>query len=425
MIRRADALLSRRPGVGVAAIVVVAFLARLTARLASGETEYRTGAYEFYREIAQTLSAGHGFCVEPGMQCAMRMPLYPAILAPFVAAGTEYPWLIALQAACGAGLVWVAWALARDLFGTRAGLAAAVLTAVSPYAVVHDTAMQETVLVNLLIGLSAPTLLWTHRGSDEDGGRTWGWLAAGTLLALAVMTTARVAFLLPAAGLWSVASARASWRGVLRQGLLLALPATLMLGLWVARNNAVVGAPVLTTESGESFWVANNEWTLDFLPDRSIDLAVTQSYERLSADVSGRLDALDGRDVERDRVLSALGWSFVAAHPGLVARRAASKVWFAARGTLSPARGGVSSLGYAVFFVPVHLMAALGLVRSWPRGWEYRLVPYLLAGFFFTTAIYWAHTSHKSVIDVLLFVSAAGAGSFSDAWPRHARTSSR
>ena len=285
--------------------------------------------------------------------------------------------------------------------------------------------MQETVFVNLLIGLSAPTLLWARRRSDEDGGRTWGWLAAGTLLALAVMTTARVAFLLPAAGLWSVASARASWRGVLRQGLLLALPATLMLGLWVARNNAVVGAPVLTTESGESFWVANNEWTLDFLPDRSIDLAVTQSYERLSADVSGRLDALDGRDVERDRVLSALGWSFVAAHPGLVARRAASKVWFAARGTLSPARGGVSSLGYAVFFVPVHLMAALGLVRSWPRGWEYRLVPYLLAGFFFTTAIYWAHTSHKSVIDVLLFVSAAGAGSFSDAWPRHARTSSR
>lgn len=237
-----------------------------------------------------------------------------------------------------------------------------------------------------------------------------------------MLTTARVALLLPAAGLWSVFSARASWRGALRQGLLLALPAALMLGAWVARNNAVVGAPVLTTESGESFWVANNEWTLDFLPNRSIDLAVTQSYERLSADVSARLDALEGRDVERDRVLSAFGWGYVATHPGLVARRAALKMWFAARGTLSPARGRVSSLGYAVFFVPVHLMAGLGLMRSWRRGWEYRLVPYLLAGFFVTTAIYWAHTSHKSLIDVWLFVYAAGA--VSAAWGRGRRTES-
>lgn len=143
----------------MAAVVVVAFVVRLTARLASGEAEYRTGAYEFYREIAQTWSAGHGFCIESGVQCAMRMPLYPAILAPFVAGGAEYPWLVVVQAACGAALVWVAWVLARDLFGTRTAVGAAVLTAVSPYAVVHDTAMQETVFVNLLIGLSVPALL--------------------------------------------------------------------------------------------------------------------------------------------------------------------------------------------------------------------------------------------------------------------------
>ncbi|MEQ1730286.1 MAG: glycosyltransferase family 39 protein [Vicinamibacterales bacterium] len=422
MIRRADALLARRPGVVMAAVVVLAFVARLTARLAGGEADYRTGAYEFYRQIAQALGAGLGFCVEPGVHCAMRMPLYPAILAPFVAAGAEFPWLVVVQAACGAALVGVAWVLAHDLFGARAGLAAAVLTAVSPYAVVHDTAMQETVFVNLLIALSVPALLRARRGSDSDGGNTWGWLASGTLLALAVLATARVALLLPAAGLWSVFSARASWRVALRQSLLLALPAALILGAWVVRNNAVVGAPVLTTESGESFWAANNEQTFDFLPDRSIDLAATQSYESLSADVSARLEALDGREVERDRVLSALGWAYVVSHPGLVARRAVLKMWFAARGTLSPARGPVQSLGYAVFFVPVHLMAGLGLIRSWRRGWEYRLVPSLLGGFFVTTAIYWAHTSHKSVIDVFLFVYAAGALSWVDAWRRPAHT---
>lgn len=422
MNRRVDALLARRPGAVLAVVMIAAFAARVIARLSSGEAEYRTGAYEFYREIARTLSAGHGFCVEPGVQCALRMPLYPAVLAPFVGAGAEYPWLVVVQAACGAALVWVAWLLARDLFGVHAAVAAAILTAVSPYAIVHDTAMQETVFVNLLIAVSVPVLLRARRGSDRDGGNAWTWLTSGTLLALAVLTTARVALLLPAAGLWSVFSARASWRVALRRGLLLALPAALMLGVWVVRNNAVVGALVLTTESGESFWAANNAWTFDFLPDRSIDLAVTRSYESLAPDELARLDAFDGREVERDRALSALGWTYVAAHPGRVARRAVLKMWFAARGTLSPARGRVPSLGYAVFFVPVHLMAGLGLIWSWRRGWQYRLVPYLLAGFFVTTAIYWAHTSHKSLIDVFLFVFAAGALSRTEA--RHHRAHS-
>ena len=49
------------------------------------------------------------------------------------------------------------------------------------------------------------------------------------------------------------------------------------------------------------------------------------------------------------------------------------------------------------------------------RHADHLLAPALLAAFAATTAVYWAHTSHKSVIDALLFVYAAGALA---AWPR-------
>lgn len=384
------------------ALLCLAFGLRLICRLRYGEANFLENGYGFYREIAQTFIDGGGLCWGANVRCAVRMPVYPMVIAPLLATGWLYPGLVILQAALGTALAWVAWALGRVLFDSRAALVAAAMTALNPYAVVHDTALQDSVLVNLLIASGVWLLL---RASRAEPGR--GDLLAGLALALAVLTTARVALILPFALLWVLLQNGRPTASSLTRTLLVALPAALLVGGWTVRNWVVVGAPVLTTESGESFWVANNAWTFEYLPNRSIDLAMGRSYESLSEAQQEALSDLDGHEVDADRLLARWGLDYVWAHPWQVTVHAARKVWVAASGQPSPSRPRPESVGYLAIFAPIHLLALVGCWRARRNGPRHLLVPLVLAGFFLTTALYWAHTSHKSVIDAFLIVYAA------------------
>ena len=414
--------LGRAHVVFVTACVLAAFAARLVVRLLDGPDGYRIGGYDFYLRIAQTWTEGFGLCVEPAVQCAQRMPLYPMMLAPFVATDSVYPALVVWQAALGALLVFTTWGLTRALFGNRAALVAVVLAAVNPYAVVHDTALQDTVLVNLLVAFGVLLLLHARQTTEESVAQAGYWLG-GAVLALAVLTTARVALLLPAAALWALASPGRLSSTALRNAVLITIPAAMLVGGWMARNWTLTGAPILTTESGESFWAANNAWTFEYLPDRSIDLAVTHAYGALRPEQGEVLHSLGGRDREADLFVGRLGWEWVRQHPVVAAWHAVRKAWMPVSARLSPVRSGYDAFGYAAFFMPVHLAACVGMVLTWRRGAVYRLMPVLILAFLGTTAIYWAHTSHKSLIDAFLFAYAAGAVSWMDGWRRRAGAS--
>ena len=82
-------------------------------------------------------------------------------------------------------------------------------------------------------------------------------------------------------------------------------------------------------------------------------------------------------------------------------------------------------VGYALVFVPVHVLAAIGMWRS-RRAWERHGPAYLLfLSFLATTAVFWALTSHKSYLDPLLFVYAASVVSsgMTRGVPRHSLSS--
>ena len=120
----------------------------------------------------------------------------------------------------------------------------------------------------------------------------------------------------------------------------------------------------------------------------------------------------------RDHLLARWGLEYMAGHPGQTARNGWRKIWVAISGQLSPARGPATDAVYALVYVPVHLLAAIGLWRS--RGdWQPHALVYLVfLSFFITTAIFWAHTSQKSCLDVFLFVYAA---SVLQTFPRRSR----
>ena len=384
----------------IAAVALGAVL-RLVIRLASGEDAFLTNGYTFYLDIARTAWAGDGLCYAPGESCALRMPLYPLLLAPLVAAGAVYPVMVIAQALMGGLLAWIAWWIGRELFSERVGMIGAFATALNPYAVLHDTALQDTALFNLLFAASIALLLRAARGHTA-----WPWLLAGVSLSLAILTSARIALLVPVAIAWVIVAAPGAWTTRARMALLVALPIVVMSGGWMARNWRLVGAPVLTTEGGEGLYFGNSPLTFLHFPERSIDLTAGE-IERLPAPARHALARLSGDDLAVDRLYRGWAIDYILANPLGTARGALSKVWVVVAAQLSPGREPLYQWGYRAWFLPLHLLAVVGAWRA--RGRGHLLIAGCLLAFALTTAVFWAHTSHKSYLDALIFIY-AGAG---------------
>jgi len=381
-----------------------AFALRLLVRQVLVARDPFQGRYDFYLSIASTFARGGGLCESPGQACALRLPLYPLLVSPFVAGDTASVGLTAVEAAIGAVLVYVTYRIGRELFNRATGLLAAAAVALSPYALVHDTALQDTVLLNTLVGTSVWLLLRLRRPSN---GITP--VLAGTALALTLLTTARTALIVPCAVGWTALCAGSSWPSRRRNTALVVLPLAILVGGWLARNARAVGAPVLTTESGESLWVANNAWTMSHFPSESIDLSARDSYASLTARERAILASAGDDEVAEDRILGQWGRDFIVAHPALTMRRAAIKVIVPLIAFLSPARRPPVEAGFAAVYLPLHVLAAIAAWRS-RFNWRPHLLPCAVLGAFLaTTAIFWAHTSHATLLDPLWCVYAASA----------------
>jgi Dolichyl-phosphate-mannose-protein mannosyltransferase len=386
----------------VLTLAIAAFGLRLIVRRGLVAFDPHQGGYDFYLSIARTFARGGGLCEEPGRACALRVPLYPLLVWPFATANGVSVGLTVVEAALGAALVYVTYRIGRELFNRSTGVLAAVAAAVSPYALVHDTALQDTVLLNALVGTSAWLLLTLRRPTSATRP-----VLAGTVMALALLTTARIAFVVPAVVVWAALRAGATWPSRVRNAVLVALPIVALVGGWVARNARVVGAPVLTTESGQSLWVANNAWTMNHLPSETIDLSVRDSYAALTPLERAELVTAGDDEVATDRIAGRWGRAFIAAHPLVFIQRAAVKMAVPLLAYLSPARGPWVEAGFAIVYLPIHVLAVIAAWRVRSR-WRSHSLPYtILAAFLVTTSVYWAHTSHATFLDPLWFVYSA------------------
>lgn len=388
------------------AIVVFAFAARLIYRLAQGEAAFLNHGYTFYRDLADSFLQGSGFCLEGGVDCAVRVPMYPLLVSAFLRVDWLYPGLPILQAAISASRCLISYGIATTLFDRRAGLIAAGLTALNPYSIAHSTALQDTSLFNLLMGLAIYLLLQSR---EVPRGLPFK-LAAGVVLGLATLTTVRLSVFLPLAVLWVAwpSSPDGPWR--LRQAAMVSIPVILLVGGWMARNWSVTGAPVLTTESGVSLWVANNPVTAEFLPDRSVDEIYDAAYARLPEERKVLL-ASAGSELVADRLLWQWALEYMRTNPGQTLIDMVRKVGWSFSGQLSPEREPFIQWSYAAYSVPLHVLAVLGWWRSRHnrKPLAHLLVGFLFVAFILTTAVFWSHTSHKSTLHMFLGIYAAFA----------------
>jgi 4-amino-4-deoxy-L-arabinose transferase-like glycosyltransferase len=290
------------------------------------------------------------------------------------------------------------------MFGDRVGLAAAALTAVYPYYVVHDTALQETSLFTLLTLLSMFLLLRAGRTGSRSFaiGAGLGFGAA----TLARVTVAPVAFFAPF-WLFLPIEGRTPWRGraiivCLCLGALLAT-----LSPWLIRSHRITGAWTLGTEFGAALWGSNNAETFHYYPRESIDLSRRAAFEALSAGEKAELAALSNDEIAVSNWYEQKGLAYIKTHPQDFFLHGLGKI-MAAFGWLPSPRGGAwRNMAYLVSYAPV---MAFGLWGMWldRRRWRMNMPIYwLFLSFAGITAILWGHTSHRAYLDVYWMIYAA------------------
>src|SRR5437773_8829104 len=98
----------------LAVLLGVAFLVRISVRVAFGETYFWTHSYIEYYDLAEYFVSGKGLCFDT--TCAFWPPLYPLFLALTVLGGKHYLLIVVPQAVLGAGTALCAFLLGRRLF---------------------------------------------------------------------------------------------------------------------------------------------------------------------------------------------------------------------------------------------------------------------------------------------------------------------
>jgi 4-amino-4-deoxy-L-arabinose transferase-like glycosyltransferase len=378
--------------IALALICVAAIAIRVTYRAYTGSADFWQYGYIFYYDIANNIVAGKGLFYNSGGY-AMRPPIYPSFLALTAIAGEHYMLIVIPQALFGTGTVICAFLIGNELFDQRTAILAALFTAFYPYYVVHDTALQETSMMTFFVACSVYLLLRAKRSQSLGS-----WLAAGAVLGLSVLIrTTMLPFALAAVAWIAVFGEGACRQRLLRASVVfLALAASV--GGWMGRNYIVVDRAVLSSEAGFQFWAAHNPQTFSHYPAGSIDRSVGVAFE-----------ALSGNELARSDWYLQRGLDYVQQNPDIALAAAVRKVTAGFSWILNPRKGPFVQIIYALSYAPIFILGILGMLLA-RQGWrEHSLVYLLFLTFIVVSAIFWAHTSHRTYLDVYLIVFSAFA----------------
>lgn len=384
----------------LAALLSTAFFARLIVRMTFGEAYFWANSYIFYYDLAENVVSGRGFCLDT--TCALRPPLYPLLLTLSALGGKNYLLIVAPQAMIGAGTALCAFLIGRQIFNATVGLLACAITTFYPYHVVHDTALQETGMVTFCTALSVWLLLRaSRRGRNQD------WFLAG--LALGSIAMARVS-VAPAIGvglLWTVIwGTHGGARERLWKSFILLFAVMVMVGPWLIRNYYLTGAPVFSSEIGHALWVGNNSETFSHYPAESIDRSEIEARSKLTLADQVSLTELVNDEIATSNWYSRRAWAFIRANPWLVVQGAFRKLEAAFSPQLNPVRDPLAEIVYAIAYVPISILGIVGMFLVRQKS-EVVLIGMLFLAFMCVTAVFWAHTSHRSYLDIYWIVFSA------------------
>jgi 4-amino-4-deoxy-L-arabinose transferase-like glycosyltransferase len=390
------------------AILTLAFSIRLGVRLAFGEDGFWSSGYSNYYRLAQNIVSGNGFCFQSafgfGNTCAWLPPIYPLFLTLSVISGRNYLLIVVPQALLGAGTALCAFMIGRHIFNASVGILACAIAAFYPYYVMHDTALQETGLVTFCTALAMCLLL---RASKLN--RNIDWFLAGVTLGAIPLIRASVA---PAVGVglvWcAVWGAPGNYLARLRNSFILLIAVASVTGPWLMRTYHLTGAPVFSSQTGWALWMGNNAQTFSHYPAESIDRSRDEAWWKLSETDRAEIRQLPNDEIVRSNSFAHRALVYMRENPLLVLQGMLRKLDAAFSWRLNPNREPLAQAAYSIAYVPVVILGLVGMFLARGRR-EVILIAMLFIAFICVTAVFWAHTAHRSYLDVYLIVFAASA----------------
>jgi 4-amino-4-deoxy-L-arabinose transferase-like glycosyltransferase len=385
-------------------IILFAFVLRVVVRCYTGEEGFWENGYTFFFALAKNIAAGNGISISSGSLTAFRVPLYPMFLAAVTFGHRLFIPVLLAQSLIGAGTVLCAMLIARELFGSTAAIIAGFLTAIYPYYVVHDTALQETSLYTFLMATAVFLLLRVHRS-----GSVVTATAAGLALGAAVLTRANLVAFAMLAPLWlaSVPGLHAEpWRRRFRVAFICAIVGSLTVAPWLIRAYRLTGAITLSTETGFQLWVGNNPYTFSRYPAESIDRSQAVALSALSTQEKSELET-QRNEALVDAWFRKKGLDYIRDHPARTLGNSFRKVADTFGFLPSPRRGFWPSLVYVLSYGPVMVLGIWGMWAS-RRCWREHAIFYIqFVTFAVVTGVFVGHTSYRAYLDVYWIVFAA------------------
>lgn len=271
-----------------------------------------------------------------------------------------------------------------------------------PYYVVHDTALQETGMVTFGMALAVWLLL-----RAKTLNRKRDWFLAGLALGLVTLVRASVVPTVIAALVWTALwGAQGDVWERLQKSLIVLLAFSVTVTPWLIETYRLTGAPVLSSDTGRSLWIGNNSETFSYYPVESIDRSADEAMSKLTAGELAELEQLANDKIAFSNWFSRRARVFIQSNPRLVLQRAFRKLEAGFSWRLNPQREPLAQAAYALGYVPVIVLGLAGMILAGRKS-EVILIGMLFLAFMGVTALFWAHTSHRSYLDVYLMVFAA------------------
>jgi 4-amino-4-deoxy-L-arabinose transferase-like glycosyltransferase len=380
---------SYNPRVWLTGVLALGLAIRLVGLMGTTDLGVRISDEHDYVTLATSLVEGRGFAFASG-PTSLRPPLYPAFVAGIwsVAGSPSLQAVRAAQIVVSLVTVLLVFAIARDLFGPDAGLAAAALACFYPSLLVSNYLLLTEVLFAALLAAATWAIVRFFLG-----GRLVAAALAGVTLGLAALTRS-VVYPFP---IVLAVLILAAWRRPLPQRV---LAATVMfacfvgvLAPWAIRNTRLQGVPVLVdTMGGLNLRMGNYEYT----PNDRIWDAVSETGSRSWVAPLPPQPADGGTWTEgkKEKWARAMAVRFMLDHPALTLWRSAIKLgdfWALERDFIAgiqqglfhppPVVGVALSLAILVSFPVVLFLAIVQISRLTGRDWVAGFVPLLLVLF--------------------------------------------
>jgi 4-amino-4-deoxy-L-arabinose transferase-like glycosyltransferase len=393
--------------------LTLAFSIRLGVRLAFGEDYFWRNSYSIYYTLAENIVSGSGFCLQS--TCAWLPPVYPLFLTLSVFSKNNYLLIVVPQALIGAGTALCAFMIGRHIFNVSVGILACAITAFYPYYVMHDTALQETGLVTFCTALAIFLLL---RASKLN--RNIDWFLAGAALGAIPLVRASMASAVGVGLVWSaVWGASGIYLERVRKSFVLLIAVATVTGPWLVRTYHLTGVPIFSSQNGWALWMGNNSQTFSRYPAGSIDRSRDEAWLKLSEQDRVDLQQLANDENARSNWFANRALVYMRKNPLLVLKGVVRKLEAAFSWRLNPLREPPVQLAYSIAYVPVAIFGLFGMYLARRRR-EVILIGMLFLAFICVTAVFWAHTSHRSYLDVYLIVFAASV--MERLWSSHVLT---